>query len=455
MPGRTPIGALFIRGESLGDRIVKPFQSFAAIEASGGILMFLATVTALVWANSSWSDIYSHVFHLPVYIGLGETLIIRDVHFIINDGLMALFFFVVGLEIKRELLVGDLRSPRQAALPVAAAIGGVVVPALIYWILNVGGPAAKGWGIPMATDIAFVTAALTLLGRRAPAGMALFLVSLAIVDDICAVVVIAIFYSGEILLCYLLYAAPILGILAILNFLGFRSPIPYIIFGVILWTLICASGVHATVAGILIAFTIPCRSELDTHQFVDSADSIMGQFDRQEGRGFEMKLNENNQGVIRSLENLCLGVEPPLQRIEHALHPLVLFIIMPLFALANAGATINLNTLGNLLQAPESLGIILGLCVGKPLGITIFSWLAVKAGVARLPKNVNFTAVVGGGLLCGIGFTMSLFVADLSFDSREILETAKLSVLVASLLAGIGGTVILAVYSGNIKKEEW
>ncbi len=454
MPGRTPMGALFMRGERFGHKIVKPFQSFAAIETSGGILMFLATVIALIWANSSWSDIYGHIFHLPVSIGLGEILVKRDVHFIINDGLMALFFFVVGLEIKRELLVGDLRSPRQAALPVAAAIGGVVVPALIYWILNVGGPAAKGWGIPMATDIAFVTAALTLLGRRAPAGMALFLVSLAIVDDLCAVIVIALFYSGEILVNYLIYAAPILGILAILNFLGFRSPIPYIILGLTVWILVCASGVHATVAGILVAFTIPCRSELDTHQFIESADKIMGQFDRQESRGFEMKLNENNQGVIRSLEKYCLGVEPPLQRIEHALHPLVLFIIMPLFALANAGATINLNTLGNLFQAPEAMGVILGLCVGKPVGITIFSWLAVKMGIARLPKNVDFIAVVGGGLLCGIGFTMSLFVADLSFDSREILETAKLSVLVASLLAGIGGTLILAFHSGNIKKEE-
>lgn len=451
---RVSVRDLFLRGESFGDRIIRPFHAFAAIEASGGLLMFGAAIIAILWMNSQWSSLYKALIHTPVALSLGHYLFEKDIHFLINDGLMTLFFFVVGLEIKRELLVGDLRSPKKAALPATAAIGGVLVPSLIYWFMNAGGPAASGWGIPMATDIAFVTAALTLLGSRAPAGMALFLVSLAIVDDLCAVIVIALFYSGQIITIYLLYALPVLLALMLINFLGFRHPAFYLIVGAILWGLVAASGVHPTVAGILVAFTIPCRSELDTHEFAEAAENIVGQFDKQECRGFVMRLNESNQGVIRTLENLCLGVEPPLQRIEHALHPVVLFAVMPLFALANAGVAIAPEALLEAFTSMDSLGIILGLFIGKPLGITIFAWIGVRLGIAALPEGINFGHVVGGGLLCGIGFTMSLFVADLSFHDYEILTRAKLSILVASLAAGVGGSIILALLSrGPIQKE--
>lgn len=449
MPSRTSIGSLFLRGERFGHKIVRPFQAFASIEASGGILMFAAALLSLIWINSAWSGVYKDLIHLPFSLSISETTLVADAHFLINDGLMTLFFFVVGLEIKREILVGDLGSPKKAALPAMAALGGAIAPALVYWLINMEGPAINGWGIPMATDIAFVTAALTLLGNRAPQGMALFLVSLAIVDDICAVIVIALFYSGEIITSYLFYALPVLGSLALINFLGFRHPAPYILLGLVLWGLALASGVHATVAGILVAFTIPCRSQLDTHEFAQAAENIVGQFSRQEGRGFVIMLNENNQGVVRTLENLCLRVEPPLQRIEHALHPAVLFVIMPLFALANAGVAIDFSGLGKALASREALGVIIGLCFGKPVGVAIFSWIAIRIGIAEKPGEMGFSHLLAGGLLCGIGFTMSLFIADLSFNDYKTLENAKLAIIVASLLAGLSGALLL---SGLAKK---
>lgn len=362
---------------------------------------------------------------------------------------MTIFFLVVGLEIKHELLVGELASIRKAALPAIAAMGGVVLPALIYIAINAGGPAAGGWGIPMATDIAFVVGALAMLGSRVPPSLAVFLVSVAIVDDLSSVVVIAVFYSAHISFSFLGMAALALGVLMLMNLLGFRNPIWYALVGLLVWVLIYKSGVHATVAGVLIALTVPERSRIDTYSFADKLQSVFGRFTPSGGKGYTYHLSEQNQAVVRSLERLCVSVEPPLQRLEHLLHPWVAFIIVPLFALANAGIAIQWDTLGRSLASQEGLGIILGLFVGKQLGIFFASWIAIKSGFADLPKDLSFHHVYAGAVLCGIGFTMSLFIADLSFASPELLDRAKLAVLSGSLLSAVVGMVLLHRFTGE------
>jgi len=379
------------------ERLVRPFQEYAAREASGGILLLLSTVAALVWANSPWASNYIALWHTTLTVGIGEFTLSRDLHFWVNDGLMTLFFFVVGLEIKRELLVGELASPRQAALPIVAAIGGVLVPALLYSALNRGGPGASGWGIPMATDIAFVMGVMALLGRRVPMSLKVFLTALAIVDDIAAVVVIALFYTAHIAWVALGIAAICFMMLLAASRLGVRHPLPYALLGFFLWAAVLQSGVHATIAGVLLAMTIPCHTE---------------------------------------------KAQSPLLRLEQGLHPWVTFLVMPLFALANAGTVFHGSVFTSLLQAIP-LGVALGLVVGKPVGIILASWLTVRARLSALPDGITWAQLNAAGWLGGIGFTMSIFVTGLAFTDEAPLNMAKLGILTASVVAGIIGSALL------------
>jgi Na+:H+ antiporter, NhaA family len=430
---------IYMKGEYLGELLMKPFQLFAATESSGGILMLAAAIIALIWANSSLNDFYQELWKTAISVGLDKGLFEHSLHFWINEGLMTLFFFVVGLEIKREILVGELASFQKAALPVAGAIGGMVVPAFIYFACNHNTPASPGWGIPMATDIAFVAGSLALLGARVPPALSVFLVALAIVDDLGAVVVIALFYSAGISLDFLGLAGMILAALVAINILGLRSPLPYIFLGLPLWLCVYLSGVHATVAGVLVAMTIPARSACDTHAFAETANRVIREFRPQGEKGYVMLLDEGNEAAVRTLRSMIRCIMTPLQRIEEALHPWVVFLILPVFALANAGVSLAQSTFFDVIRSWEAIGIVLGLFLGKQVGITGATWVAVRMGLAAMPSNVKFGHIYGGAILCGIGFTMSLFIAGLSFGEVELLERAKVGILVGSVISGIVG----------------
>ncbi len=446
---------LFLAGDNIGDWIGRPFITFVSVEAAGGIMMILMTAAAMVITNSQFFELYSRILHIKLSVGFDSAIFTRSVHFWINEGLMTCFFLVVGLEIKRETLVGELASVKQAILPAAGALGGVLVPALIYWYFNKGTASESGWGVPMATDIAFVLGALTMLSSRVPSSLTIFLVSLAIVDDLVAVVIIAVFYSQAISFFYLSMATIVIVALVVMNILGVRNPAPYIVVGIVLWAFVYASGVHATVAGVIIALTIPARSARDTHGFADDAKQLIEAFRNQRSRDYLIHLREENQMVIRQLENMFRQIEPPLQRLEYVLHPWVIFGIMPIFALANAGVILNSGLLANAATSNQSLGIMLGLFVGKQVGIFSATYLAVKLGIAKLPESVTMKHVYGGAVLCGIGFTMSLFIAELSFTQHtDLLNEAKVSILAGSLLSGLIGTTILYLIGQKENGEE-
>jgi Na+:H+ antiporter, NhaA family len=423
-------------------RILRPFQAFAENKTAGSILLLLCTVAALVLANSRWADAYTAFWHTDLTIRLGPWTLEHDLHFWVNDLLMAVFFFVVGLEIKREVLVGELASMQQAALPIAAAVGGVIGPAALYLMLNATGPGARGWGIPMATDIAFALGFMMLLGRRVPIGLKVFLTALAIVDDIAAVLVIAVFYTVQIDGIALAGAGICLAVLFTIGRLGARRPLTYAIGGMLLWLLVLASGVHATVAGVALALAIPSRTPLDFQQFIARTRSVLAHAERAADAGHHPVMNEEQLAAMHALEEACEKVQPPLHRMEHALHPWVAFVIMPVFALANAGLVLS-GDIGAALTHPVALGIMAGLVLGKPLGVMLASWLAVRAGLASLPSGVTWRHIHGAGWLAGIGFTMSLFVAGLAFTDSALLATAKLGVMIASACAAIVGCALL------------
>ena len=423
-------------------RIIRPFQAFAENKTAGGILLLLCTIAALAWANSPWGASYSALWHTNFTVSIAGRALSHDLHFWVNDLLMVIFFFVVGLEIKREILVGELASFRHATLPIAAAAGGVVVPALLYSALNAGGPGASGWGVPMATDIAFALGVMALLGDRVPLGLKVFLTALAIVDDIAAVLVIAVFYTAQISWNALALAGLCLGLLFALNRLGARQPLTYALGGGLLWLAVLASGIHATIAGVLLAFAIPSRTPLDERQFLIRSRRTLDHFERSSGPDGNFITNEEQQAALHALEEACEKVQPPLHRMEHALHPWVTFLIMPVFALANAGVVLSGN-LADTFSQPVTLGVILGLLLGKPLGITAASWLAVRSGFASLPSGVTWGHIHAAGWLGGIGFTMSLFVAGLAFADESLLTMSKLGIFTASLAAGVIGSVLL------------
>lgn len=424
------------------EKLTYPIQEFLHKEASGGILLIACTIVALIWANSPFADSYHHLWYTYLSIDLGGLGLKYSIHHWINDGLMVIFFFVVGLEIKRELLVGELSSVKKASLPIAAALGGMIFPALIYTIFNMGSEGSSGWGIPMATDIAFVVGILALLGKRVPLALKIFILALAIVDDIGAVLVIAVFYTSQISFVSLMIAAGLLILLVVMNKMGVRNLLIYTLVGIALWLAFLKSGVHATVAGVLLAFTIPASARINTKKFTYESGSLIHDFDNAGEHGSDVLTNSERLSIVEQIENNCEKILTPLQRFEHDLHPWVSFFIMPVFALANAGVTIG-SGLSSALTHPVSIGIILGLFIGKQIGIFSFSYLAVKLKLAAEPEGVSWMKIYAASILAGIGFTMSLFIANLAFNSPELLNISKVGILSGSLLSGIIGFVVL------------
>jgi len=433
------------------ERITIPFQDFVKTESFSGILLIAFMLIALIWANSPWSSSYESLWQTQVNVSIGSFKIDKPLLLWINDGLMAVFFFVVGLEIKRELLVGELSSFRQAMFPIAAAIGGMVVPAAIYLLVNPEGPGTSGWGIPMATDIAFALGILALLGKRAPLSLKIFLTAVAIVDDIGAVLVIALFYTDKIVWASLGFAALIFLVLIILSRLGVRKPLPYAILGILLWVAFLKSGVHATVAGVLLAMTIPATTKIDRKGFLDRTRDYLNLFEEEGIRNGNNFTTKKQRALLQGIEDCTQNVEAPLQRLEHALHPWVAFFIMPVFALANAGVDLRTDILGALTN-PITLGIILGLVIGKQVGITFMAWLVTRVGLSRKINGVSWKQIYGTSMLAGIGFTMSLFISNLAFSDPLMLSNAKVGILVASFISAGLGWVILS--RNGQKKEE-
>jgi NhaA family Na+:H+ antiporter len=430
------------------DRILTPFEEFINRQTTSGLLLMGAAVIALVLANGPLVSAYQHMVHTLISLDIGSWTLEMTLHHWVNDGLMALFFFVVGLELKREILVGELASPRNAVLPIVAAIGGMVVPALIYFAINPQGDAAAGWGIPMATDIAFAVGALALLASRVPKALVTFLVALAIVDDLGAVMVIALFYTDTIALVPLAVAGGLFALLIVFNLSGVRKTLPYFIVAGFLWYALLQSGVHATLAGILGALSVPATPRYDPERFSEHVRELMQRFDASHQPGKSILTNDKLRAVVQTLENGVHSVEAPLQRLEHTWHMPVAYLVIPVFALVNAGIALDVASLGETLAHPVMLGVSLGLVLGKFIGITGASWLALKLGVAVLPHDTRFTQIAGVSLLAGIGFTMSIFVAQLGFSHNEdLLLMAKTGILAASLLAGVAGFVWLYLVS--------
>lgn len=438
--------------EKAFSKIATPFEQFIHKETTGGYLLMVCTVIALLVVNIGFNEGYLHLLHTPVGFNFGPWELEKTLHHWINDGLMALFFFVVGLEIKREVLVGELSDIRQASLPIVAALGGMIVPAAIYAAVNLNTEAVAGWGIPMATDIAFAVGVMVLLGTRAPKALMTFIVALAIVDDLGAVVVIAVFYTETIHMGPLILVGILFALLVLMNFLGIRKPLPYFIVGLILWLAMLKSGIHATLAGVITALTIPAASKFEPQKFSEKMRSLLDRFDTHHKPGVNIMNNHEQSALLQTFEGGVHLVETPLQRLEHNLHTPVAFIIIPLFALANAGILIELSSLGSTLAHPVAIGVMLGLILGKFIGIAGFSYVAIKLGIARLPPSVRFTHIAGASLLAGIGFTMSIFISELAFSGQEeYLLMAKTGVLFASLVAGITGYIWL--YMAGAKKE--
>lgn len=436
----------------LGARISSIFQEFARVEALGGVLLLFAAIIALVWANSGGAESYFQLWHMEIEISIGNYKISHDLLHWVNDGLMVIFFFVVGLEIKREITSGELGDRKRAAMPVMAAIGGMLFPALFYLTLNATGPGMRGWGVPMATDIAFTLGVLALLGSRAPLILKIFFTALAIADDLGSVMVIAIFYTDDVSWIALAVAAVIFLILLILNRARVYALLPYVIFGVILWLAFLESGIHPTIAGILLALTIPSRNPPDTKALLAQCVSVLNDFNRPRIQGVYER--EKTQVAAQTLETVSERMQSPAQRMENSLLPWTTYVILPIFALANAGLTLQLD---RGLFTPISVGVFIGLVIGKPLGVTLFSWIAVRLRLAELPESVTWKQLVSSSFLTGIGFTMALFIASAAFNDPDMLDQAKLGIIFASLTAGITGYVLTLLTSpkmGQITQYE-
>ncbi len=419
------------------------FQRFFRTETAGASVLLLFGLSALLLANSPLADVYEHLWQVRLAFGITEHPLSLTLHQWINDGLMAVFFLLVGLEIKRELVVGELASVRKAALPFVCAIGGMLVPAALYLICNPNEANARGWGIPIATDIAFCLGTLALIAPNAPTGARVFLASLAIVDDMGAVLVIAVFYSHGLVWTALAAAGMIIALLIALNVIGVRHLWPYLLAGIALWYFVHESGVHATVAGVVLAFTIPATTRINAAKFARKARLVLDRFDRAKSGDQPLPVGKRQQEALFAIDHVSEGVIAPVLRLEQALHNFSAFVVMPLFAFANAGVRIG----GQSHQTEVTLGVLLGLVIGKPLGVIIAAVGAVKSGIGVLPRGVRWTSLLGCACLAGIGFTMSLFIAMLAFDEPGPLNAAKSGILAGSLVAGIAGTVVLRIAS--------
>ena len=407
------------------------FLEFIRTEAGSGLILVACAAVALAWSNSRWSNDYFALLHADVTIGSESFGLTYSLQHWINDALMVVFFLVVGLEIKRELLIGELASRDKAAIPVAAALGGALLPALFYLALN-RGDGRDGWGIPMATDIAFALGVLALVASSAPIGLRIFLMALAIVDDLLAIVVIAIFYTSSIDLAALGLAGGCLVVLIAMNRLQIHKPALFFVVGVILWLGLLQSGVHATIAGVLIAMCVPVSSQKKHEEVIDELAPIVAAYP-------EMDDDNERRDAIYEIEILAERVTPPAQRLIHTLHPWVAYLIVPVFALANAGVELG----GESLDGDVSLGVILGLVLGKPIGITLATLVMVWLGIGSLPQGMRLAHVPALGALAGIGFTMSLFISDLAFEAEALIDEAKVGILASSLAAAVIGSFLI------------
>ena len=433
------------------ETVLTPFQRFLKIEASGGILLMAFTLIALVWANSPWSESYHHFWETNLSLRFGDFSLSKSLHHWINDGLMAIFFFFVGLEIKREMIAGELSSAKQASLPIAAALGGMLLPALIFIFVNKNPETEGGWGIPMATDIAFSLGVLSLLGKRVPLSLKVFLVAFAIVDDIGAVIVIALFYSANINWMYLIIGIALFIVLLIMNKMDIRYIPAYMVAGWVIWYMFLNSGIHPTIAGMLIAFSIPLNRKIDVGTFRNSMDKNLEVFCPADCPN-RITLSHEQLTSIDIMETELDRVQSPVQSLEHTLHHFVTFIVMPAFALANAGVIIESAGIMSVFSSLSGT-IELSLVLGKVLGIFLFTWLSVKLGIGALPASVKWIHIAGLGLLGGMGFTMSLFIANLAFTNELLLNPAKIGILVGSLIAGIIGYIVLRMSLGNLNEK--
>ncbi|SOD71670.1 sodium/proton antiporter (NhaA family) [Jatrophihabitans sp. GAS493] len=411
-------------------RLSPGVRRFLQTEAGSAMLLLVATVAALIWANLPQWHSYISFWSTPISIEVGNHGLSLDLQHWINDAAMAIFFLVVGLEISREVTVGDLRTVKSVAAPALGAIGGLAVPALLYLLINHGGPGAHGWGIPMSTDTAFLVGILALFGPRCPDRLRLFLLTLAIVDDIGAIAVLGIFYTKDVSMVALLISALLVGVLALLRWLGVWRLTPYVGVGILLWLAVYASGVHPTLAGVLVGLLVPAKT-------VDSVE-------RERLRYFGQALIERaSPGRARLAVSAARAAVPANDRLQEALHPVSAFIVVPLFGLANAGVHLNADVLQDALTSRVTIGIILALLVGNTVGITLGATIALQTGLGRLPGGVRYGHVIGGAVLAGIGFTISLFVTDLAFDSPHLRDLAKIGVLTGSLLAAVLGSFLL------------
>jgi NhaA family Na+:H+ antiporter len=416
-------------------QVLLPAQAFVHTQALGGAVLLIAALAAIIWANSPWDESYSDLWETIITVDVRLFSIEEDLRHWINDGLMVFFFFVVALEIKRELVHGELSDRRRAALPVAAALGGMTLPAVIYLALNIGDDGESGWGIPMATDTAFALGVLALVGRRIPAELRVFLLAVAIVDDIAAILVIAIFYTDTLSLEALGIAALLLVVIVAMNRGGVFSMNLYFLVGALMWVAVLKSGMHATITGVVLGLLAPASPYFAKSTFAQAADRLVRRFRAAIAEGDE----DTAEMVMGQMEELAIGTEAPLERLERLLQPWTGYFVMPLFALANAGVSLSGEVLQSAVSSPVTQGVIFGLVAGKTVGVVGFSWLAVRLGISSLPKRVTWAQMVGLGLIAGIGFTVSLFITGLAFTSGDLVSDAKIGILSASILSGMAG----------------
>lgn len=435
--------------------VVRPFRRFADTEAAGGVVMLAMAIVALIWANSALGNLYRELWETIISLRIGDLIDIDlNLRGWINDLAMAFFFFVVALEIKREMVRGDLRDPRAAALPVLAALGGMIVPALIFTMFNVGGPGAHGWGIPMATDIAFAVGVLSLLGRRVPTSLIVFLLTLAIVDDLGAIVVIAVFYTSGLSFGWLAVAVACIAGAVIMNRMDVRSLVPYFLLAAFCWLALHESGVHATIAGVAFGLATPSSAFLRPPLFGPRARDLVSQVE--DARAAEGRANDGTDeesleaDALNELITLSAESQPPLDRLEHRLLPWTTFIIVPVFALANAGVQVSWDDLVSAFSNQVTLGVMFGLVIGKPVGIFLFSLVAVLLGIGKKPAGASWPQIFGVAMLGGVGFTVALFVTELAFEPGALADDAKIGILAASAIAGVLGYSYLHFVGRNI-----
>lgn len=443
-PARTR-GMRQIRAEDsrLSREVLLPAERFIHSETISGALLVVCAIVALAWANSPWAGSYFSLRELPISLQIGSYAIALDLQHWINDGLMAVFFFVVALEIKRELAHGDLADPRKAALPVAAAVGGMVLPAGLYLALNLGRAGAHGWGIPMATDIAFAVAILALLGRRVPAALRMFLLTFATTDDVGSILIIAINYTAHFSVTAMGAALAILGLMLAMRWLGFRSFVAYVLPALAFWVAMFESGVHATIAGVILGAITPAKSPGRKRTFVAAVRSTLPDV----RDALDPEDAEKNEVILGRIEELARATESPLARLERMVHPWTSYLVLPVFALANAGVALSGEFIRQAFTSPVTLGVMAGLLIGKAVGVSGFSWLAIRLGWAALPAGVGWRHIIGAALIGGVGFTVALFITGLAFTDEVLVEEAKVGVLAASLLAAVAGYLFLLLCS--------